>query len=44
MYRKTDTGQLSTYVKRLADSKEGAAVTTYRRIEVEKCHLPTLLF
>lgn len=31
----TDTGQLSTYVKKLSDSKEGATVA------VEKYHLPT---
>ena len=44
MYKKTDTGQLSTYVKRLANSQEGAAVATYRKIEEDKSHLPTILW
>ena len=44
LYRKTATGQLSTYVKKLTDSKEGAAVATYRRLEEENSHLPTTMW
>ena len=43
LYRKTDTGQLCTNVQRLANSKEGPAVATYRKIEEDKSPLPTIL-
>ena len=44
LYRKTDTALLSTYVKRLANSQEGAAVATYRKIEEDNSYLPTILW
>jgi hypothetical protein len=40
VYKKTATGGLASHFSRLADSKEGSAVKTHRRLEVEKAHMP----
>ena len=44
VYKKTSSGNLSTHFSRLADCREGAAVSTLRRLEVDKAHLPTDLW
>ena len=44
IYRKTSAGTLSTHFSRLADCREGAAVSTLRKLEVDKAHLPTALW
>jgi hypothetical protein len=42
--RKSHNGPLSTHFSRLADHTEGAAVSTLRKVDVDKAHLPVKLW
>ena len=44
IYKKTKTGHLSSHFSDLSDVTEGSAVATYRRLQVEKAHLPTSIW
>jgi hypothetical protein len=40
VYKKKASGALSSHFKNLVDAEEGSSASTYRRIQMEKLHLP----
>ena len=40
IYRKKASGQLSTRFSWLADTEEGTAVKTFRKVKLSKVHMP----
>ena len=44
VYRKKANGKLSTHFSQLKNYKEGAAIDTHRKLEIQKAHLPIELW